>query len=94
MTLYINWHDRQILTEEEKEEYIDNRVEEFVQDRDSFEDFMTSYDNTITYYDIFQSILEQNYSRQEEIVQKFRNWCVTLAEEEFEDDFEAIEKCE
>ena len=78
---YVNWRERKILTEAEREQRIEMSVCEMVEDTFTLEDFL---DNECTLMELFNMTQEER----EDLQERFHAWAELKAEESFEDEFD------
>lgn len=81
---YVNWREREILTEAEREQRIEASVSEILEEEDALEDFL---DRECTLFELFNMTQEER----EDLQERFRAWAELKAEEAFDDEFDEYE---
>ena len=77
--IYINWDEQEVLTAEEFNNSIQERVDELVEDTHCFGDFVTdNYD----YADIGRALMDEAF--REEVLERYREWCYAHITEDME----------
>lgn len=88
MTIYVNWNERAILTEEQYDEEVDCRADSSFDDGDVFDQFLEVVKG-YTLVEAFWAGEDKRTSR--EIRNEFNDYCVDLAKEELKDEYERVE---
>ena len=83
--IYINWHEQEVLTEEEFNNSIQERMDELMEDAHCLGDFVT---DNYSYADIGYALMDADY--REEILERYKEWCYSHVTE----DMDGIEKFE
>lgn len=82
--LMVNWREREITTERELADKIDDRVKEMLEDKDTYEEYLDDYiDCNYTKMELFGILASDNQSVIEETLDDIRNgvqesifdWC-------------------
>lgn len=81
---FVNWRGREILTERERAERIENNVAEIMGDADILEEFLEKECSLVELFNMTQG-------EREEVQERFRSWAELEAEDNFEDEFEEYE---
>lgn len=76
---YIDWQTREVLTEREREQYIENKVIEITDDEEELESFL---DRECTLTELFN----MSQQEREELQERFRAWAEVQAEEAVEEE--------
>ena len=83
--IYINWNEQEVMTEEEFNDSVRERMDELVGDTHCFGDFVTdNYD----YADIGHALMDAGF--REEVLESYKEWCYAHITE----DMEGIERFE
>ena len=85
VTLYVNWHDEEILTNQQVEEKINERVKSIMSDEDSYREELDNYlDNNYTKLELFNALASDGASIEETIddiksgvAENIYDWCYT-----------------
>lgn len=81
---FVNWRERKILTETEREQRIEANTNEILDETDALEDFL---DRECTLSELFN----MTQGEREELQERFRAWAELRAEEDFDDEFDEYE---
>lgn len=81
---FVNWRERKILTETEREQRIEASTNEILDETDALEDFL---DRECTLSELFN----MTQVEREELQERFRAWAELRAEEDFDDEFDEYE---
>ena len=82
---YVNWHEQEVMTEEEFNDTVRERINELMEDTHALGDFVTDNYN---YADIGQALVDADF--REEIMEQYKKWCYNNVTE----DMDGIEKFE
>ncbi len=83
--IYINWNEQEVLTEEEFNDSVRERLDELMEDTYCFGEFVTdNYD----YTDIGHALMHADF--REEVFERYKEWCYNQVTE----DMDGIEKFE
>ena len=83
--IYINWDEQEVLTAEEFNNSIQERIDELVEDTHCFGDFVT---NEYDFADIGRALMDADF--REEVLERYKEWCYNNVTE----DMEGIERFE
>lgn len=81
---FVNWRERKILTETEREQRIEANTNEILDETDALENFL---DRECTLSELFN----MTQGEREELQERFRAWAEVQAEEDFDDEFDEYE---
>lgn len=78
---FVNWRERKILTETEREQRIEASANEILDEPSALEDFL---DRECTLSELFN----MTQGEREDLQERFRAWAELRAEEDFDDEFD------
>ena len=84
ITVYVNWADGEVLGAADKEEWIEEAVEKYIEDENLFEDWLSD-----TYY--CRELFNMTSEDRDKLLDSYRRVCRNCALDDFERKFDEAE---
>ena len=89
ITIYANWKDQEILTDRDRDEWIEECFETYCEKQDVLDNFLS--DLISTQRNPLAYLLKLREDEKQEILEKFKEHCKEIAIDDFDDEHEEFE---